>query len=173
MKKFIKNNLLGFILGVLVSGGVVYAATLIDSKDVTYTPSDSSFDVSNVESALDDLYDKVGNKFDMSNAELIYFGGVGATGNNIVFSKDYSYVIVTGSYAGGGWPNYRDGYITSATMSTSEYTSEYTLREQNPPVKIFTNVKKDAKLNVGAKIVNDTSNVILITSFGVAVIGIP
>ena len=56
MKKFIKNNLLGFILGVLVSGGVVYAATLIDSKDVTYTPSDSSFDVSNVEGALDQIY---------------------------------------------------------------------------------------------------------------------
>ncbi len=59
MKKFIKNNILGFILGAIIFGGGVYAATLLDSKDVTYTPSDSSFNVSNVNGALDELYTKI------------------------------------------------------------------------------------------------------------------
>ena len=53
-----KKIIFGIFIGLLISGGIVYAATLIDSKDVTYTPSDNSFDVSNVESALDKLYNE-------------------------------------------------------------------------------------------------------------------
>ena len=60
MKKInIKSLIIGVFIGVLISSGVVYAVTLIDSKDVTYTPSDNEFNVSNVESALNELYDKM------------------------------------------------------------------------------------------------------------------
>ena len=51
-----KKYLVGFILGILVSGSIVCAATLLDAKDVTYTPSDNEFNVNNVESALNELY---------------------------------------------------------------------------------------------------------------------
>lgn len=57
-----KKIVFGFVLGLLVSGGIVYAATLVDSKDVTYNANDDSFEVSNVESALNVLYDKVKDK---------------------------------------------------------------------------------------------------------------
>ncbi len=56
-----KKIVFGFIIGVLVSGGVVYATTLIDSKDVTYTPSNNEFNANNVEDALDKLYEKSSN----------------------------------------------------------------------------------------------------------------
>ena len=52
----IKSLIIGIFIGVLISSGVVYAATLIDSKDVTYTPNDSNWKVSDVKSALDELY---------------------------------------------------------------------------------------------------------------------
>lgn len=51
-----KKIVLGIFIGLLISSGVVYATTLIDSKDITYTPSDSSFEASNVENALNELY---------------------------------------------------------------------------------------------------------------------
>ena len=78
MKKIIKNNLFGFILGILVSGSIVYATTLIDSKDVIYNANDDSFEVSNVESALNVLYDKIGNK-KVKTATKQSLGGTNST----------------------------------------------------------------------------------------------
>ena len=165
-----KKIIFGIFIGLLISGGIVYAATLIDSKDVTYTPSDNSFDVSNVESALDKLYDKIGNKFDMSNAELIYLGNA----KNIMFSKDYSYVIVVGSFASGGYSGVEAMYTTSATMSTGGYTNEYILNDQNnPAIKIFTNVKKDATLSITDNHYNHWETYMGILNLYVTVIGIP
>ena len=59
MKKMLnKSNIFSFLLGVLLCGSIVSAATLIDSKDVTYTPNNSNFNANSVESALDKLYEK-------------------------------------------------------------------------------------------------------------------
>ena len=56
MKKFIKNNLIGFIIGGIIFGCIsVYATTLIASVDVTYSNSDST--VTTVKGALDELYE--------------------------------------------------------------------------------------------------------------------
>ena len=51
-----KNNrfIIGFIFGIIVSSGIVYAATYISSTYVTYTSNSQS----TVEGALDDLYTK-------------------------------------------------------------------------------------------------------------------
>ena len=96
MKKFIKNNLLGFILGVLVSGGVVYAATLIDSKDVTYTPSNNSFDVSNVQGALDELYTKITiNTDELNSSNKVYYLGTGTNYNIKTLFPDIDYTTLT------------------------------------------------------------------------------
>ena len=56
---FIKRNIklfVGILIGMLISGGVVFAAALIDSSNVTYSPSDDNWNVSDVKSALDDIY---------------------------------------------------------------------------------------------------------------------
>ena len=56
--KFLKNNLkliIGFILGVILTGGIVYAAVTASEIDYTTTKNSS---VKNVEQALNDLYTK-------------------------------------------------------------------------------------------------------------------
>ena len=50
-----KKIIIGIILGGILFGSGVYAASYY-AKDVTYTPTDESWEVSNVEDALNDLY---------------------------------------------------------------------------------------------------------------------
>ena len=74
MKKInIKSLIIGIFIGVLISSGVVYAATLIDSKDVTYTPSDNEFDANNVSDALNTLYNRV-SALESSSSTVYYVG---------------------------------------------------------------------------------------------------
>jgi len=57
MKKIIKNNIFGFILGIILCSGIVYGVNLYKSEDIQYQPSDESWNVSNVSDALNDLYE--------------------------------------------------------------------------------------------------------------------
>ena len=59
MKKFIKNNIFGFILGIILCSGIVYAASYY-AKDISYEPTDASWEVNNVSEALNDLHTLVG-----------------------------------------------------------------------------------------------------------------
>lgn len=68
MKKFIRNNIFGFILGGLIFGGIGIYAVSYYAKDVTYTPGDKTWEVSNVEEALNSLYE---NKSSSSNLNYI------------------------------------------------------------------------------------------------------
>ena len=68
MKKFIRNNIFGFILGGLIFGGIGIYAVSYYAKDVTYTPGDKTWEVSNVEEALNSLYE---NKSSSSNLTYI------------------------------------------------------------------------------------------------------
>lgn len=52
MGKFIKSNILSFLIGFLISGTVVYAVTVINANQVAYSSG-------TVNDALDELYDKV------------------------------------------------------------------------------------------------------------------
>ncbi len=59
--KFIKSNtklLVGIILGAAVSGGAVYAATVLPSSQVGYDNSTSGLAATDVQGALDELYTK-------------------------------------------------------------------------------------------------------------------
>ena len=64
-----KKLVLGIFIGVLLCGGVVYGATLIDSSDVTYTSNNNSFNANNVKTALDEIYAKV-----FSGGNVYYLG---------------------------------------------------------------------------------------------------
>ena len=58
VKEKIKNNkrfLLGILVGLLISGGSVYAASII-SKDVSYDNSSSKLTSTNVQGAIDEVY---------------------------------------------------------------------------------------------------------------------
>ena len=64
MRKIFKSRIsctiFGVVIGVFITCGIVYAAT-INSSDVSYTPSDSNWNVSNVSDAIDELYTMRGN----------------------------------------------------------------------------------------------------------------
>ena len=58
--KFLKNNLkliIGFIIGVILTGGIVYATVVASADEVTYT-TDKNAEIKNVAEALEDLYRK-------------------------------------------------------------------------------------------------------------------
>ena len=58
IKSFMKNNkkiFIGILIGVLISGGSVYAASIL-SKDVSYDNSSSKLTSTNVQGAIDEVY---------------------------------------------------------------------------------------------------------------------
>lgn len=65
MKKIfgkLKNNcLFTFILGILLCSGVVYGASIYESNNIKYNPTDTSWEVSNVSEAINSLYEKLTN----------------------------------------------------------------------------------------------------------------
>jgi len=57
LNKFKNNSLFSFILGGILFGSVVYGANIYQSNEVEYTPTDASWEVSNVSDAINSLYD--------------------------------------------------------------------------------------------------------------------
>lgn len=58
IKSFIKDNkkiFIGILIGMLISSGSVYAASII-SKDVSYDNSNSKLTSTNVQGAIDEVY---------------------------------------------------------------------------------------------------------------------
>ncbi len=65
VKKMFKKNykiVLGIIIGGIISGVGVYAATTLSSSDITYDNSKSGLTSTNLNGAIDELYEKVNNK---------------------------------------------------------------------------------------------------------------
>ena len=58
--KFVKQNIVGFILGIILTGiGVVTASTIVSASGVAYSNTNSN--VANVGEALDELFESVGS----------------------------------------------------------------------------------------------------------------
>ena len=55
------NFLVGMIVGIIIMAGGVYAATLVNSKDVFYDNANSTLSSTNVQGAIDELYTKSKN----------------------------------------------------------------------------------------------------------------
>ena len=56
--KIIKQNTIGFILGLIVTGTSVYATTVILGSNILYDNASSKLTSTNVQDAIDELYDK-------------------------------------------------------------------------------------------------------------------
>ena len=71
MKKFLTSRIFAFILGAIIFSGVtgVIAATIM-AKDVSYTPKDTTWNVDNVEDAIDSLYTKANTTITGLNSQI-------------------------------------------------------------------------------------------------------
>ncbi|MBP3766603.1 MAG: hypothetical protein J6G98_05425, partial [Bacilli bacterium] len=77
-----RKYLIGLFTGVLIISSVVYASSLFNSTEVDYTPTDTSWNVSNVGAALDDLKASSGNALaNLKNTAIAK--AVGADGNTL------------------------------------------------------------------------------------------
>ena len=120
MKRVIKNNLLGFILGAIIFGSIgVYASSYI-AKDISFTPKDSAWkksngeDITTVKDALDDLYENRSNIELFTN--LVSFSS-SSNGNQLVSLENLN----KGNYV-------CNHLLSSSWVSgTANYTSNNTL----------------------------------------------
>lgn len=96
MERFIKNNLKVFItmiITTIIVGSVsVYAASQYFAKDISFTPSDTNkengFTATNVENALNQLYEKNSSTYDkLTNAKIKEIAGakIGKDENNDLY----------------------------------------------------------------------------------------
>ena len=132
MKKFIKNNIkviIAFILGLIISSGGVYAATIIFASDeVGYDNTNTNLQINNVavdnvQDAIDAIYTKVtGIQTQLVTAQ-----------SNMVTYRDeicpgcvYRKSTTTKSNSKASWAN-----GTNNVLSSSEYTTDYTTLNSN------------------------------------------
>ena len=79
IKEFSKSYLIGFIIGIIVSGGIsVIAATYFPSNQTTYDNTNSGLSSTNVQGAIDELYGvctaKTGGDWVLDNVDIVTSG---------------------------------------------------------------------------------------------------
>ncbi len=90
MKKIgnkIKQNakvITAFVLGAILTGGTVYAATVLPSSQVGYDNSTSGLASTNVQDALDELYTKANTWIDPSTIQTDRTGKIFASSRGII-----------------------------------------------------------------------------------------
>lgn len=129
MKKFIKNNIKIFvtiiICAIFFTSITAYAVTQYYARDISFTPSkdnqDKGFNVTNVEEALNMLYDKIQtDNIDISTTYYRY-----DTSTSLTLNKAAEKYIVFGySYGTQYWSG---GKITSVENGTYKLLNDYSL----------------------------------------------
>ena len=120
MKKILKSRLLFFIIGIVISLEVtkVLAYSLVASN-VEYIPTETSFNVNNVSSALDSLYDT------MLNHETVEFIANYAYSHHslTIEPRDYKYFILTNVFWNSTGKIYSAalGYLQISTITNGRY----------------------------------------------------
>ena len=77
MKKIIKNPIFTFVLGIVLTSGIVVTASQIFAKDIYFEPQEGwTLEENTVEAAIDDLYSK-------SNEKIIFL--TANSTNNLVW----------------------------------------------------------------------------------------
>ena len=111
MKKiFDKKTIFSFVLGIILCSGIVYGANVYHSSSIEYSPTDSSWEVKNVNDALNSLYSM--------KTELDNLKGIGdATADQILSGKT---ALVQGSTITGTMID--RGAVTSTLNAGGSYT---------------------------------------------------
>ena len=98
MKKLITSRIFSFILGAIIFSGMTVFAYSLSSKDIKFTPTNSEWQVENVEEAVNSLYEKQNQFFSYSWC----CSGNSQTAHHYVHPS-FSYFTIT---AGGGTASY-------------------------------------------------------------------
>jgi len=147
-RKTIKGIVIGSIFGIILAGSIGVAAVTLTAKEVSFSPSDSEFNVNNVEGAINELYNiAVENSQSAINWQsktwntgstsisvtsgktyLVYAGTVGWRSANISFTSGGSLLTSKGQLfvyadpAAGDEFTYSGVYVIKATSNTLKFT---------------------------------------------------
>ena len=117
-----KQVIISFILGAIIFGGVgTILAYKLGANQVGYTPNDQTWNVSEVNTALDDLYDMAtyGNatSSDIRSGKTALVNGNQITGNLTV--PNYTTKTGTQNVAGGSSYSFPNGYYNMSNYKVS------------------------------------------------------
>lgn len=68
MKKMLNNKLFYFLLGAILFSGITVFAYSITSKEISFTPENTNWEVTNVEEAINDLYNYKINDIELAQS---------------------------------------------------------------------------------------------------------
>ena len=77
VKKFLKNNIknvIAFVVGVVISGGTVYAATELFASDIKFNNQNSNLSSTTVQGAIDELSIKASNSISIAPPKYFLYG---------------------------------------------------------------------------------------------------
>ena len=112
MKKLFKENMkiiVAFLLGIIVTGGTVYAvSTITDSSEIAYDNSNSTLQATTVEDAITELSGKIGTG---GRLKLVTTGSANFINGTVTVTPNVpkslnNYIITTGPIAEIGTANY-------------------------------------------------------------------
>ncbi len=121
MKKIIKNPIFMFILGIILSGVTVYAVSY-NANQIDFKPSNTDWNVSKVDKALDYLYDKANDKIVLNTfGTAIYETSQG----DMINSRSVTKQLGEGKYLIA--VNYGNSWWNTNSNSASGVTTTYPL----------------------------------------------
>ena len=116
-----KKLITGFILGIITCSGMVYAVNYLAS-DISYTPADNSWDVSNVNEALDKIKLELDNGIgDLKEAQCGEFNYTGSA-VNVQFENEFKNTPDRVFM----WGNPPDPYLYFITLGAGATTTGFT-----------------------------------------------
>ena len=125
MKEKIKI-IVAFILGVILTGTTVYAATIISSINVGYSNENSKLVADNVQDAIDEVYDKSFNK------ELITAYEYNEEGSNKCINGEEKTCVKTDCYKKG--KTCKQGTVIKYYVKENEYHYFYVLHDNGTTI---------------------------------------
>lgn len=137
MKKIVnklKQNakiIAAFVLGAILTGGTVYAATVLPSSQVGYDNSTSGLAATDVQGALDELYQKTRNLYPMQGFDKSILSTTGASAK-VYDKRDGNIYTVKKLKDGNIWMTENLRIVNKTiTPADSNVTSNYTIPESD------------------------------------------
>ena len=114
MKKYNYKYLIGFIIGILLSGGSVYAGIMYSSNIISYNHASSTLTSNNVQAAIDELAAKTSNVTSCPSGKLcLAKKSTLALGDYVIYTPNKTSYTTDTAYT---------GYTSTQTINPSELT---------------------------------------------------